>query len=48
MWSNFVKHTIAEENNMWDIDYISDEMLEESASTTHVLTITGEITSDSD
>ncbi|XP_008181221.1 uncharacterized protein LOC103308857 [Acyrthosiphon pisum] len=48
MLANFVKHTIAEENKMWDIDCISEEMLEENASTTHVLTITGETTSDSD
>ncbi|XP_026815523.1 uncharacterized protein LOC113555299 [Rhopalosiphum maidis] len=48
MWANFVKHTIAEENKMWDIDCISEEMLEENPSTTHVLTITGETTSDSD
>ncbi|XP_026819587.1 uncharacterized protein LOC113558321 [Rhopalosiphum maidis] len=49
MWSNFVSHTIKEEDKFWQLDFISDEMLEETqASTSHVLTITGETTSDSE
>jgi len=49
MWSNFVSHTIKEEDKFWQLDFISDEMLEETlASTLHVLTITGETTSDSE
>lgn len=46
MWSNFVSHTIKEEDKLWQIDYISDEMLDEEP-TSHVLTITG-LTSDSE
>ncbi|XP_060855619.1 uncharacterized protein LOC132933335 [Metopolophium dirhodum] len=46
MWSNFVSHTIKEEDKLWQIDYISDEMLDEEP-TSHVLTITGLTTSDS-
>ncbi|XP_022174497.1 uncharacterized protein LOC111036684 [Myzus persicae] len=49
MWSNFVSHTIKEEDQFWQLDFISDEMLEETqALTSHVLTITGETTSDSE
>lgn len=32
---------------MWDIEFITNEILEESNSTSHVLTITGETTTDS-
>jgi len=48
MWANFVKHTIKEEDKMWDIESITDEMLDELAPTSqHVLTITGETSTDS-
>lgn len=47
MWSNYVSHTIKEEDKFWQIDYISDEMLDEHT-TQHVLTITGLTTSDSE
>jgi len=47
MWSNFFSHTIKEEDKLWQIDYISDEMLDEEP-TSHVLTITGLTTSDSE
>ncbi|XP_060868764.1 uncharacterized protein LOC132943720 [Metopolophium dirhodum] len=47
MWSNFVSHTIKEEDKCWQVDYISDEMLDEEP-TSHVLTITGLMTSDSE
>jgi len=47
MWSNFISHTIKEEDKLWQIDYISDEMLDEEP-TSHVLTITGLTTSDSE
>lgn len=46
MWLNFVKHTISEKEKFWNIDFITDEMLEED-NTPCVLTITGETTSDS-
>ncbi|KAF0762878.1 DDE 3 domain-containing protein [Aphis craccivora] len=47
MWSNYVSHTIKEEDKFWQIDYISDEMLDEHT-IQHVLTITGLTTSDSE
>jgi len=47
MWSNFISHTIKEEDKCWQVDYISDEMLDEEP-TSHVLTITGLTTSDSE
>ncbi|XP_050064912.1 uncharacterized protein LOC126553843 [Aphis gossypii] len=48
MWANFTKHTISEEDKMWDIESITDEMLDELAPTSqHVLTITGETSTDS-
>lgn len=47
MWANFVKHTKKEEDKIWDIDYISDEILDETPLTSHVLTVTGESTTDS-
>ncbi|XP_050058746.1 uncharacterized protein LOC126554247 [Aphis gossypii] len=45
MWSNFISHTIKEEDKFWQIDFISDDILEENESQ-HVLTITGQTTSD--
>jgi len=45
MWSNFISHTIKEEDKFWQIDFISDDILEEDESQ-HVLTITGQTTSD--
>lgn len=44
MWSNFISHTIKEEDKFWEIDFISDDMLEENES--HVLTITGQTSSE--
>jgi len=44
MWSNFISHTIKEEDKFWQIDFITDDMLEENES--HVLTITGQTTSE--
>lgn len=48
IWSNFVKHAISEEDKFWEIDFITDELLEDEENTPCVLTITGETTSDSD
>lgn len=36
MWANFVKHTKKEENKMLVMDYISDEILDETPLTSHV------------
>ncbi|CAI6344585.1 unnamed protein product [Macrosiphum euphorbiae] len=48
MLANFVKHTIKEEDKMWGIETITDEMLDELIPTSqHVLTITGETSTDS-
>ncbi|XP_001948346.2 uncharacterized protein LOC100161011 [Acyrthosiphon pisum] len=47
MWSNFVSHTIKEEDKLWQVDYISDEILDEE-STSHVLMMPGLTTSDSE
>lgn len=44
MWSNFVNHTIKEEDKLYDIDFISEEMLDSEAS--HIMTITGDTSSD--
>lgn len=48
MWSNFVRHAITEEDKIWQMDFITDEILEENENTPCVLTTTGETTSDSD
>jgi len=48
MWANFIKNTINEEDKMWDIESITDEMLDELAPISqHVLTITGDTSTDS-
>lgn len=44
MWANFVSHTIKEEDKLYNIDFICDEMLDDEAS--HVMTITGDTSSD--
>lgn len=46
MWSNFVNHVMKEEDKCWEIDFLSDELLdnEPAPKTQHVLTITEEIT----
>jgi len=45
MWSNFISHIIKEEDKFWEIDFITDDMLEENESR-HVLTITGQTSSE--
>lgn len=47
MWKNFIAHVIKEEDKLWQIEFISDELLEEEQGS-HVLTITGDTSSDSD
>lgn len=48
MWANFVQHTTKEEDKMWDIESITDEMLDElDPKSQHILTITGETSTDS-
>lgn len=42
-WKNFIRHIIKEEDNMWNIDNIMDEIIDNLESCT--LTITGETTS---
>ncbi|CAI6368334.1 unnamed protein product [Macrosiphum euphorbiae] len=44
MWANFVRHTIKEEDKLFNIDFITEEFEEEG--TSHVLTITGDTSSD--
>lgn len=48
MWSSFVKHTIAEKEKSWRINFITDEMWKEDKNTPYVSTITGETTFVSD
>ncbi|XP_050059855.1 uncharacterized protein LOC126551127 [Aphis gossypii] len=49
MWTNFVGHVIKEEDRFWKIDFLSDEVFDVEPETgKHVLTITGQTTSDSD
>lgn len=43
MWCNFVNHTIKEEDKLYDIDFISDELLDTPSL---VMEITGETSSD--
>ncbi|XP_022161706.1 uncharacterized protein LOC111027615 [Myzus persicae] len=45
MWKNFVDHIIKVEEKFWQVDFISNELLDAEV-TSHVLTITGD-TSDS-
>lgn len=48
MWKNFLGHVIKVEDKFWQVDFISDELLD-AEEATHVLTITGDTTdSDSD
>jgi len=46
MWSNYMLYTLKEEDNFWQVDFISDEILEEIDS--HVLMIKEEVISDSE
>lgn len=46
MWRSFISHVIKEEAKFYEIDFISEALLE-AESTPHVMTITGN-TSDSD
>lgn len=46
MWTNFVIHTKKEEQKLWEIDFIVDEVMENMGST--IMNITGETSSDSD
>lgn len=49
MWTNFVGHVIKEEDRFWKIDFLSDEVFDAEPETgEHILTITGDTTSDSD
>ena len=43
---NFIKHVIEEENKMWDVDDIMDEIIDNLEPC--ILTITGDTSSDSD
>lgn len=43
MWANFVSHTIKEEDKFYDIDIISDRMMNDED---HIMTITGDTSSD--
>lgn len=47
MWTNFVSHVIKEEDKIWRIDHLSDDILD-AGTEEHIITITGETTSDSD
>jgi len=44
MWANFVSHTINEEDKMYEIDFITENMLGNEES--HIMTITGDTSSD--
>lgn len=46
MWKNFIQHTILEENKLWEIDFVVEEVMENMGST--LMTITRETSSDSD
>ncbi|KAL4096463.1 hypothetical protein QTP88_021412 [Uroleucon formosanum] len=43
IWANFVSHTIKEEDKLYDIDIVSDRMMNDDD---HILTITGDTSSD--
>jgi len=45
MWATFVSHTIKEEDKLYGIDFICDEILDDEAS--HIMSITGDISSNS-
>ncbi|XP_060871648.1 uncharacterized protein LOC132945867 [Metopolophium dirhodum] len=47
MWKNFVAHVIKEEDTFWQIDVLSDQLLDEEQGS-HVITITGDTSSDFD
>lgn len=47
MWKNVIAHIIKEEEKFWQVDFISDEMLDKIQGS-HILTITGDTDSDSD
>lgn len=47
MWSNFVDLVIKEEDILWRIDHLSDDILD-TETEEHTFTITGKTTSDSD
>ncbi|XP_008189979.1 uncharacterized protein LOC103311918 [Acyrthosiphon pisum] len=44
MWANFVSHTIKEEDKLYEIDFITENMLDNEES--HIMTITGDTSSD--
>ena len=44
MWAKFVSHTIKEEDKLYDIDIISDRMMNDEDE--HIMTITGDTSSD--
>jgi len=45
MWANFVSHTIKEEDKLYKIDFISEQMLEDEGSR-HIMTIIDDTSSD--
>lgn len=47
MWKNFISHVIKEEDELYEIDFITYELLDVEPSASHILTITGN-TSDSE
>ncbi|KAE9521967.1 hypothetical protein AGLY_017640 [Aphis glycines] len=46
MWANFVSHTIKEEDKLYEIDFITENMLDNEESHSHIMTITGDTSSD--
>jgi len=44
MWANFVRHTIKVEDKLFNIDFITEDF--EEGGTSHVMTITGDTSSD--
>ncbi|KAL4127546.1 hypothetical protein QTP88_011713 [Uroleucon formosanum] len=47
MWTNFIGQVIKEEDKLWRVDHLSDEVFDAETGE-HTLTITGDTTSDSD
>ena len=47
MWKQYISHVIKEEDKLYQIDFICEELMESESTASHVLTITGG-TSDSE
>lgn len=46
MWTNFVGHVVKEEEKFWNLEHLTDEILdEEPDEARHILTITGDTSS---